>query len=74
VLGRQITLLLDSCGNPVHTLVKRLTRSLAASASTWPPCATFLYCAVVAGTRTPPFMDLVLQNEGVRETPSTRCT
>jgi putative copper resistance protein D len=43
-------------------------RSRAVSALTHPASATVLYCAVVAGTHTPPFMDLVLRNEGVHDT------
>jgi cytochrome c oxidase assembly factor CtaG len=67
VIGRPVTLLLHSWGNPVHRIVRRAVRSRAASALTWPVFSTFLYCAVVAGTHTPPFMDLVLRNEAVHD-------
>lgn len=67
VLGRPVTLLLHSWGNPVHTLVKRAVRSRTVTALTWPPFATALYCAVVAGTHTPPFMDLVLRDDAAHQ-------
>jgi putative copper resistance protein D len=67
VLGRPVTLLLHSAGNPVHTWVKRAVRSRVASALTWPPAATALYCAVVAGTHLTPLMNLVLENSAVHD-------
>jgi len=67
IVGRPVTLLLHSWGNPVHTRLKRAVRSRLVTALTWPPVATALYCAVVAGTHTPPFMDLVLENQAVHD-------
>jgi putative copper resistance protein D len=65
VLGCPVTLLLHALRNPLHTLVKRAVRSRVITALTWPPAATALYCVVVSGTHTPPFMDLVLGNDTV---------
>ena len=65
ITGRPLTLLLHAWGNPLHTWVKRALRSPVAAAVTWPPAATLLYCAVVAGTHTPPVMNLVLGNDAV---------
>jgi cytochrome c oxidase assembly factor CtaG len=67
VLGRPVTLLLHAAGNPVHTWVKRVIRSPALTALTWPPVATAVYCAVVVSTHTPPVMDLVLENGAVHD-------
>jgi cytochrome c oxidase assembly factor CtaG len=67
VLGRPVTLVLHSWGNPVHTLVKRAVRSRFVATLTRPAVSTALYCAVVVGTHTPPFMDLVLRNESVHD-------
>jgi cytochrome c oxidase assembly factor CtaG len=67
VVGRPVTLALHSWPNPVHTQLKRAVRSRMVTALTWPPFATALYCAVVAGTHTPPVMDLVLENEAVHD-------
>lgn len=60
VAGRPVTLLLHAWGNPLHRWALRAVRSPVAAALTWPPAVTVLYCAVVAGTHTPPVMDLVL--------------
>jgi cytochrome c oxidase assembly factor CtaG len=67
VLGRPVTLLMHAARNPLHTWVKRAIRSPLTAALTWPPGATVLYCAVVSGTHTPPFMDLVLDNGTVHD-------
>ena len=67
VLGRPVTLLLHSAGNPVHTWVKRAVRSRIVTALTWPPAATVLYGAVVAGTHLTPLMNLVVENEAVHD-------
>jgi cytochrome c oxidase assembly factor CtaG len=62
VAGRPIILLMHACRNPVHTWVKRAVRSRAVTALTWPPATTLLYGLVVAGTHTPPVMDLVVRH------------
>jgi cytochrome c oxidase assembly factor CtaG len=67
VSGRPVTLLMHSWGNPVHSIVKRAVRSGLVTALTRPAVVTVLYCAVVVGTHTPPFMDLVLENEAVHD-------
>lgn len=67
VLGRPVTLTLHAWGNPVHRAVRGLIRSRFVTTLTQPAVATALYCAVVVGTHTPPFMDLVLENEAVHE-------
>jgi cytochrome c oxidase assembly factor CtaG len=63
VFGRPLTLLLHTAGNPVHTWVKRVLRTPAARALTWPVGTTVAYVAVVAVTHTPPVMDLVLRSD-----------
>ena len=68
VVGRPVTLLLHSWGNPVHSTVKRVVRSGPVTALTRPAVVTALYCVVVIGTHTPPFMDLVLENQAVHDT------
>ncbi len=67
VLGSPVTLLMHAARNPLHTWVKRAMRSPVIAALTWPPGATVLYCVVVSGTHTPPFMDLVLENGTVHD-------
>lgn len=67
VLGGPVTLLMHAYRNPLHTWVKRAVRSRVIAALTWPPGATALYCAVVGGTHTPPFMDLMLENGRVHD-------
>lgn len=67
VLGRPVTLAMHAWGNPVHNSVKGLVRSRPVTALTRPAVATALYCAVVIGTHTPPFMDLVLENQAVHD-------
>jgi putative copper resistance protein D len=63
VVGRPVTLLMHALGNPAHTWLKRAVRSRVASALTWPPAAALAYAAVVAGTHTPPVMDLVVRSQ-----------
>jgi putative copper resistance protein D len=67
VLGRPVTLVLHSWGNPVHGAVIRVIRSRPVTTLTGPVASTALYCAVVAGTHSPPFMDLVLRDEVVHD-------
>ena len=67
VLGRPVTLLLHSAGNPVHTWVKRAVRSRIVTGLTWPPAVTVLYGAVVAGTHLTPLMNLVVENDAVHD-------
>lgn len=67
VTGRPVTLALHAWRNPVHKAVRGLVRSRSVTVLTRPAVATALYCTVVAGTHTPPFMDLVLENEAVHE-------
>jgi cytochrome c oxidase assembly factor CtaG len=63
VYGRPVTLALHGAGNPLHARLIRMLRSKAARAVTWPPVTTALYVAVVAGTHTPPVMDLILRSQ-----------
>lgn len=63
VYGRPVTLLLHALGNPVHHRVLRTLRSAPVRALTWPAGVTTCYVIVVAGTHTPPVMDLVLRSE-----------
>jgi cytochrome c oxidase assembly factor CtaG len=67
VFGRPVILLLHATRNPVHTRVKRVLRSPAVAAMTWPPATVALYAAVVIGTHLTPLMNLVLANEAVHD-------
>jgi cytochrome c oxidase assembly factor CtaG len=67
VAGRPVTLVMHAMRNPVHRWVKRLVRSRLVAALTFPPAATLLYCMVVAGTHTPPVMDLVLASTAAHD-------
>jgi cytochrome c oxidase assembly factor CtaG len=67
VLGRPVTLLLHAVRNPAHTWVKRVVRSRLATALTWPGFTAVGYAVVVAGTHTPPVMNLVVRNQAVHD-------
>lgn len=56
VFGRPIMLLLHATRNPWHSRVKRIVRSRAAVAVTWPPFGVGGYSAVVAGTHLTPLI------------------
>ena len=58
--GRPVTLLLHASRNPLHSWAKRVVRSRAVSAVTFPLFGVALYIAVVAGTHLTSFMDLTL--------------
>ncbi len=62
VFGRPVMLLLHAARNPVHTWVKRALRSRAVTTLSRPSVAVVVYAAVVAGTHTPPVMDLVVRD------------
>lgn len=62
VFGRPVTLVMHAARNPVHSWVKRAVQSRLVTALTWPPGVVLLYAVVVAGTHTPPVMDLVVRN------------
>ncbi len=65
IAGRPVTLLLHASRNPLHTWAKRLVRSRAISALTWPPLGIALYTATIVGTHLTGFMNLVLTNENL---------
>lgn len=67
IAGRPVTLLLHASRNPLHTRVKRVVRSRAASLLTHPAVAVPLYATVVAGTHLTPLMNLVLENGAVHD-------
>lgn len=50
IYGRPVTLALHAARNPWHTRVKRVLRSRALTAATWPGTGVALYAAVVVGT------------------------
>lgn len=50
VFGRPVTLALHATRNPWHTRLKRIVRSPACTALTWPPFGVALYSAVVLCT------------------------
>jgi putative copper resistance protein D len=50
VCGRPVTLALHVTRNPWHTRIKRVLRSRAVAAATWPGTGIAVYSAVVAGT------------------------
>ncbi|HEX8008653.1 MAG TPA: cytochrome c oxidase assembly protein [Trebonia sp.] len=56
IFGRPVTLLLHATRNPWHTRVKRVVRSRAAAAATWPAFGVGVYSAVVAGTHLTPLI------------------
>jgi putative copper resistance protein D len=56
VAGRPVTLALHATRNPWHTRVKKVVRSRAARAVTWPPFTIALYTVVVAGTHLSPLI------------------
>jgi putative copper resistance protein D len=67
VYGRPVTLALRAARGRARRALARAIRSRVASALTWPPAATALYCAVVALTHTPAVMDLVLRNNAAHD-------
>ena len=56
IFGRPVTLLLHATRNPWHTRVKRVVRSRAVAAVTWPALSVGVYSAVVAGTHLTPLI------------------
>jgi cytochrome c oxidase assembly factor CtaG len=65
IAGRPVTLLLHASRNPLHTWTKRLVRSRAIAALTWPPAGIALYTATIVGTHLTGFMNLVITNGSV---------
>jgi cytochrome c oxidase assembly factor CtaG len=65
VVGQPATLLLHASRNPWHTWTKKLLRSRAVAAITWPPFTVALYIATIVGTHLTSFMNTVLANETV---------
>ena len=63
VVGQPGTLLMHASRNPVHTWTKKLFRSRAVAALTWPPFGVALYTGTIVGTHLTGFMNLVLANE-----------
>jgi cytochrome c oxidase assembly factor CtaG len=63
ITGRPVTLLLHASRNPLHTWTKRIVRSRAVAALTWPTFGVVAYAATIAGTHLTSFMNLVLTNE-----------
>lgn len=62
MFGLPVALLMHSAGNPVHAWVRRMLRSRTVAAVTWPVATTAAHVVVVAGTHTPPVMDLVVRD------------
>jgi putative copper resistance protein D len=65
IAGAPVTLLLHASRNPLHTWAKRVVRSRAAAALTWPPLGIAAYAATIVGTHLTSFMNLVLTNDAV---------
>ena len=65
VAGAPVTLLMHASRNPLHTWAKRVVRSPAAAALTWPPLGIAAYAATIVGTHLTSFMNLVLTNDAV---------
>ncbi|HEY1706171.1 MAG TPA: cytochrome c oxidase assembly protein [Trebonia sp.] len=56
IYGRPVTLLLHATRGPWHRRVRRVVRSRAVTALTWPPLTVALYSAVVLGTHLTPLL------------------
>src|SRR6202020_1433118 len=67
VVGQPFTLLLHASRNPLHTWAKKILRSRALAAITWPPFGVALYVGVIVGTHLTGFMNLVISNDAVHE-------
>src|SRR6516162_3596823 len=65
VVGQPATLLLHASRNPLHTWTKKVLRSRAMAAITWPPFGVALYVATVVGTHLTGFMNLAETNGAV---------
>jgi cytochrome c oxidase assembly factor CtaG len=60
LIGQPITLVLHATHNPLHTFVKRVVRSRAVSALTFPLVGVAVYIVTVVATHLTGFMNLVL--------------
>ncbi len=67
VVGQPATLLLHASRNPLHTWSKKVLRSRALAAITWPPFGVALYVGVIVGTHLTGFMNLVETNSAVHD-------
>jgi putative copper resistance protein D len=56
VYGRPVTLALHATHNPWHARIKRITRSRAVTALTWPPVGVACYSMVVLATHLTPLV------------------
>ncbi len=62
VLGQPVTLLMHASRNPLHTWVKRVVRSRAATFLTCPPFVLVLYAATIVATHLTGFMSVAMTN------------
>src|SRR6266513_6049473 len=67
VVGQPATLLLHASRNPLHTWAKKVLRSRALAAITWPPFGVALYVGVIVGTHLTGFMNLVETNSAIHD-------
>jgi putative copper resistance protein D len=67
VVGQPVTLLMHASRNPVHTWVKRMVRSRAATWLTSPGFVITAYTATIAGTHLTGFMSVVMSSTAVHD-------
>jgi cytochrome c oxidase assembly factor CtaG len=65
IAGQPITLLLHASRNPLHTWVKKVLRSRAASFLTWPVFGAAVYTAAIVGAHLTGLANLVERNQTV---------
>jgi cytochrome c oxidase assembly factor CtaG len=68
IFGQPITLLLHASRNPLHTWVKRILRSRAASFLTWPVFGCLAYAVAIMGAHLTGFANLVERDQVVHNT------
>jgi putative copper resistance protein D len=68
IFGQPITLLMHASRNPLHTWVKKIVRSRAASFLTWPAFGFAAYAAAIVVAHLTGLANFTATNEGAHET------